>query len=237
MTPKYKNVLLKLSGEALQGEQGFGIDANTLQFIAHEIRSIHDLNINITIVIGGGNIFRGLKGKSHGVERVTGDYMGMLATIINSMALQSALESVGISTRVQTAIEMQKIAEPFIRRRALRHLEKGRIVIFGGGTGNPYFTTDTTAALRSSEMGSEILIKATKVNGIYDKDPLKHNDAVKYNTITYMEAISQNLGVMDMTAVSLCMENKVPILVLNMLEKDNIKRAVLGEKIGTLVHS
>lgn len=232
---KYKRVLLKISGEALQGSKGFGFDMEVLKSIGSEIKAIHDLGAQIAIVVGGGNIFRGGNTKDNGIHRVTGDQMGMLATVINAMAMQSVLENMGVITRVQTAIEMSKIAEPFIRRRAIRHLEKGRVVIFGGGTGNPFFTTDTTAALRASEINADIVMKATMVDGIYDKDPKKFNDAVFLPNLSYMEVIEKKLKVMDLTAVSLCMENKMPILVFNLNTNGNIQKAVIGENIGTLV--
>jgi uridylate kinase len=233
--PRFKRILLKISGEALQGSKDFGLDSTTIYSIAQEIKTVHELGIQVAVVLGGGNIFRGTQGEKQGLDRVTGDQMGMLATIINSMAMQSALENIGVHTRVQSAIEMQKIAEPFIRRRAIRHLEKNRVVIFGGGTGNPFFTTDTTAALRASEIGAEVMMKATQVDGIYDKDPKKFPDAKKYESLTYMEAISKKLAIMDLTAVSLCMENKMPILVFSLHQSGNIRKAVLGEKIGTFV--
>ncbi len=234
---KYKRILLKISGEALQGDQGHGINPETLVSFAKEIKNVHSLGVEIAIVVGGGNIFRGINSKELGVDRVTGDQMGMLATIINAVALQNALENIGVDTRVQTAIAMQKVAEPYIIRRTLRHLQKGRVVILGGGTGNPFFTTDTTAALRANEIGAEVLMKATMVDGIYDKDPKKHSDAVKYETLDYMEAISKKLKVMDLTAVSLCMENSVPILVFKLTGHDNIAKAVRGDIIGTLVNT
>lgn len=232
---QFKRILLKISGQALQGDQGYGIHAGTLKRISLEIRKVHDLGAEIAVVVGGGNIFRGMHGTNEGIDRVTGDQMGMLATIINAMALQSALENEGIDTRVQTAIEMQKIAEPFIRRRAIRHLEKRRVVILGGGTGNPFFTTDTTAALRASEIGADIVMKATLVDGIYDSDPNKNTGAKRFKTISYMDAISKKLRVMDLTAVSLCMDNKMPILVFNLNIQDNIFKAALGTAVGTLV--
>ena len=232
---QYKRILLKISGEALQGDRGYGLDPKTICFIAEEIKKVYELKVQMAIVIGGGNIFRGIHGEENGIDRVTGDQMGMLATIINSMALQNALEKVGIPTRVQTSIEMQKMAEPFIPRRAMRHLEKGRVVIFGGGTGNPFFSTDTAAALRASEIKADVVMKATRVDGVYDKDPKKNPDAKKYDSLSYMDAISNKLKVMDLTAVSLCMENKMPILVFNLLEKDNIQKAVQGETIGSFV--
>ncbi|GAA6324711.1 UMP kinase [Fusobacterium ulcerans] len=233
--PFYKRVLLKLSGEALMGDQEFGISSDVINSYAKQIKEIVDLGVEISIVIGGGNIFRGISGATQGVDRVTGDHMGMLATVINSLALQNAIEKLGVPTRVQTAIEMPKIAEPFIKRKAQRHLEKGRVVIFGAGTGNPYFTTDTAAALRAIEMNTEAVLKATKVDGIYDKDPVKYADAVKYNVVTYTEVLNKDLKVMDATAISLCRENKLPIVVFNSLEEGNIKKVIMGEKIGTVV--
>ena len=233
--PFYKRILLKLSGEALMGEQEFGISSEVIGSYARQIKEISELGVQISIVIGGGNIFRGLSGTEQGIDRVTGDHMGMLATVINSLALQNAIEQLGVPTRVQTAIEMPKIAEPFIKRKAQRHLEKGRIVIFGAGTGNPYFTTDTAAALRAIEINAEAVLKATKVDGIYDKDPVKYSDAVKYNEVSYTEVLSKDLRVMDATAISLCRENKLPIVVFNSLEEGNMKKVILGEKIGTVV--
>ena len=233
--PFYKRVLLKLSGEALMGEQEFGISSDVIASYARQIKEIADLGVEVSVVIGGGNIFRGLSGATQGVDRVTGDHMGMLATVINSLALQNSIEKLGVQTRVLTAIEMPKIAEPFIKRRAQRHLEKGRVVIFGAGTGNPYFTTDTAAALRAIEMNTEVVLKATKVDGIYDKDPVKYVDAVKYETVTYTEVLNKNLKVMDATAISLCRENKLPIIVFDSLTEGNIKRVIMGEKIGTTV--
>ena len=233
--PFYKRVLLKLSGEALMGDQEFGISSEVIASYARQIKEIADLGVEVSVVIGGGNIFRGLSGATQGVDRVTGDHMGMLATVINSLALQNSIEKLGVQTRVLTAIEMPKIAEPFIKRRAQRHLEKGRVVIFGAGTGNPYFTTDTAAALRAIEMNTEVVLKATKVDGIYDKDPVKYADAVKYETVTYTEVLNKNLKVMDATAISLCRENKLPIIVFDSLTEGNIKRVIMGEKIGTTV--
>ncbi|GAB6066487.1 UMP kinase [Aquifex pyrophilus] len=235
-SPRYKRVLLKLSGEAFAGEQGYGIDPSFLEYISHEIKGVYELGVQIAIVIGGGNIFRGFQGKEIGIDRATADYMGMLATVINALALQSALENhVNIPTRVLSAIEMRQIAEPYIRRRAIRHLEKGRIVIFAGGTGNPFFSTDTAAALRAAEIGAEVLIKATKVGGIYDKDPEKYKDAVLIKEISYLEVINKGLKVMDHTALTLCKENEIPIIVLNIREKGNLRKAVLGEEVGSLV--
>ena len=217
------------------GDQEFGISSDVINSYAKQIKEIVDLGVEVSIVIGGGNIFRGISGATQGVDRVTGDHMGMLATVINSLALQNAIEKLGVPTRVQTAIEMPKIAEPFIKRKAQRHLEKGRVVIFGAGTGNPYFTTDTAAALRAIEMNTEAVLKATKVDGIYDKDPIKYADAVKYNVVTYTEVLNKDLKVMDATAISLCRENKLPIVVFNSLEEGNIKKVIMGEKIGTVV--
>ncbi|MBE7537114.1 MAG: UMP kinase [Opitutaceae bacterium] len=234
---KYKRIVLKLSGEVLRGKSVDPIDASVLERICEQIKDIHQLGVQICVVIGGGNIFRGLAGEKRGVDRTTGDYMGMLATVINSLALMDCLEKMGVTTRVQSAIPMNQVAEPFILRRAIRHLEKGRVVIFAAGTGNPYFSTDTTAALRASEMHAEIIMKATKVDGIYDKDPKKHPNAVKFDEITFVDALRQRLNVMDSTAFSLCLDNNVPILVFDLNEKHAIRRAVLGEKIGTLVRS
>jgi len=234
--PKYKRVLLKLSGEALMGEQSFGIDADVVHRIAAEIKDVHGLGIQIGIVIGGGNIFRGLAASEKGFDRVSADHMGMLATVMNSLALQDALEKMDVYTRVQTAIEMSQVAEMFIRRRAIRHLEKGRVVIFAAGTGNPYFSTDTTAALRAMEIKAEVILKATKVDGIYDADPVKVKDAKFFTEITYLDVLTQGLGVMDTTAISLCMDNRVPIIVFNIKTKGNIKRVIQGDKIGSMVY-
>mgnify|MGYP003083805169 FL=1 len=234
-SPFYKKILLKLSGEALMGDQEFGISSDVITSYAKQIKEIVDLGVEVSIVIGGGNIFRGISGAAQGVDRVTGDHMGMLATVINSLALQNSIEKLGVPTRVQTAIEMPKVAEPFIKRRAQRHLEKGRVVIFGAGTGNPYFTTDTAAALRAIEMGTDVVIKATKVDGIYDKDPVKFADAKKYEKVTYNEVLAKDLKVMDATAISLCRENKLPIIVFNSLVEGNLKRVIMGENIGTTV--
>ncbi|HVW19885.1 MAG TPA: UMP kinase [Opitutaceae bacterium] len=235
---KYKRIILKLSGEVLRGgKSGDPIDAGILEKVSGQIKEIHELGVQICVVIGGGNIFRGLNGEKRGVDRTTGDYMGMLATVINGLALMDCLEKMGVTTRVQSAIPMNQIAEPFILRRAIRHLEKNRVVIFVAGTGNPYFSTDTTAALRASEMHAEILLKATKVDGIYDKDPKKHPDAVKYDEITFIDALKQRLNVMDSTAFSLCLDNSVPILVFDLGAEHAILQAVTGKKVGTLVHS
>jgi uridylate kinase len=232
---KYKRIVLKLSGEVLRGHSTDPIDPAVLERICSQIKEIHELGVQVGVVIGGGNIFRGLSGEQKGVDRTTGDYMGMLATVINSLALMDCLEKMGVTTRVQSAIPMNQVAEPFILRRAIRHVEKGRVVIFAAGTGNPYFSTDTTAALRASEMHADIIMKATKVDGIYDKDPKKHSDAVRYDEISYVDALRQRLNVMDSTAFSLCLDNQVPILVFDLNAPHAIRRAVLGEKIGTLV--
>src|ERR1700677_5153309 len=234
---KYRRILLKLSGEALGGENGFGIDAASLHEMARQIAEVREMGVQVVVVAGGGNIYRGASGGERGIERATGDYMGMLATIINSLALQDALEKLGVATRVQTAITMPQVAETFIRRRAVRHLEKGRVVIFGGGTGNPYFSTDTAAALRANEIGAEVILKATKVDGIYDCDPKKNPQAKRYVNITYLQALQQQLNVMDSTAFSLCMDNKMPIIVFDFFKPHNLKRVVMGETIGTLVTS
>jgi uridylate kinase len=233
--PKYRRVLLKLSGEALGGESGQGISPESVRDMAQQIGEVRELGVEVVIVIGGGNIFRGLAGSERGIERATGDYMGMLATVINSLALQDALEKDGVATRVQTAITMMQVAEPFIRRRAVRHLEKGRVVIFGAGTGNPYFSTDTAAALRANEMGAEVILKATKVDGIYDKDPKKNPGAKRFTQVSYLDALQKQLKVMDSTAFSLCMDNKMPIIVFDLFKPHNLKRVVMGEKVGTLV--
>ena len=233
--PCYKRVLLKLSGEALAGKQGYGIDPDVIRSIATEIQGVVDLGVQVAIVIGGGNIFRGIAASSMGMDRASADYMGMLATVMNSLALQDALEKVGVITRVQSAIEMQEIAEPYIRRRAVRHLEKGRVVIFGAGTGNPFFTTDTAASLRAIEIGAEIILKATKVDGVYDSDPETNQDATKYQQLTYLDVLKQGLQVMDSTATSLCMDNELPILVFNLTTRGNIERVVCGQQIGTIV--
>lgn len=233
--PSYKRILLKLSGEALAGEQGFGINAKIIQDIAKGVAAAHEAGVQIGIVIGGGNIVRGVAASASGMDRASADYMGMLATCINALALQDALEKVNVYTRVQTAIEMAEIAEPYIRRRAIRHLEKGRVVIFAAGTGNPYFTTDTAAALRAMEIDAEVIMKATKVDGVYDKDPKKYPDATMFDELSYIEVLNRRLNVMDSTAISLCMDNSLPILTFNLRDPANILRAVKGEKIGTLV--
>ncbi len=232
---KYRRIILKLSGEVLRGKSGDPIDATTLERTCRQVKEIYDLGVQICVVIGGGNIFRGLAGEKRGVDRTTGDYMGMLATVINGLALMDCLEKMGVTTRVQSAIPMNQIAEPFILRRAIRHLEKGRVVIFVAGTGNPYFSTDTTAALRASEMHADIILKATKVDGVYDKDPKKFHDAVRYDEITFIDALKQRLNIMDSTAFSLCLDNNVPILVFDLNSEHALLRAVSGKKIGTLV--
>ena len=231
----YQRILLKLSGEVLAGEEGFGIDPAKATQLALEVKSIHDLGIDIGLVIGAGNIFRGMQAAAKGMQRVTGDYLGMLATIMNAICVQDALENLGTVTRTLSAITVAQIAEPYIRRRAIRHLEKGRIVVVAGGTGNPYFTTDTAAALRATELGAEVLIKGTKVDGVYDKDPVVHSDAIKYDRVSYKEAIQKELRIMDMTAISLCKENSLPIKVFNINRNGDLKKLILGEPIGTLV--
>ena len=234
-TIKYRRILLKLSGEALAGEQGYGIDPDVINGIAAEIKEVSALGVEIAVVIGGGNIFRGLAASSKGMDRASADYMGMLATVMNSLAMQDALEKQGVVTRVQSAIDMQQIAEPYIRRRAVRHLEKGRVVIFSAGTGNPYFTTDTAASLRAMEINAEVILKATKVDGVYSADPKKDKNAVKLPTLTYLDVLQKGLQVMDATATSLCMDNNLPMIIFDMTQRDNIKKVVLGEKIGTIV--
>jgi uridylate kinase len=235
---KYKRVVLKLSGEVLRGgKSGDPIDGPVLERICAQVKEVHDLGVETCVVIGGGNIFRGVLGEKRGVDRTTGDYMGMLATVINGMAIMDCLEKMGVMTRVQSAIPMNQVAEPFILRKAVRHLEKGRVVIFVAGTGNPYFSTDTTAALRASEIHADVIMKATKVDGIYDKDPKKYTDAVKYDEITYIDALRQRLNVMDSTAFSLCMDNAIPIIVFDLNDPSAIRKAVTGEKVGTLVRS
>ena len=232
---KYSRILLKLSGEALAGENGHGISLDVLNTISFEVKELIEMGVEVAIVIGGGNIHRGVAGATVGMDRTTSDHMGMLATVINSLALQDSMERNGINTRVLTAIDMQEIAEPYIRRRAVRHLEKKRVVIFTAGTGNPYFTTDTAAALRANEIDADVIMKATKVDGIFDKDPMKFKDAVKIDKIKYIDVLSKGLAVMDSTAISLCMDNEIDILVFNMFEKGNIKRAVMGDNTGTIV--
>ncbi len=235
--PKYKRILLKLSGEALMGEQSYGVDPNVIETIAQEVKEVAALGVEVALVIGGGNIFRGVAASAKGMERTTADYVGMLATIMNSLALQDALETKDVKTRVLSAIEMKELCEPYIRRRAVRHLEKGRIVIFAAGTGNPYFTTDTAASLRAMEIGASIILKGTKVDGVYDKDPVKEEGAKKYEELSFMKVLKDGLKVMDATAISLCMDNDLPIVVFNIKEKGNIKKAVMGENIGTFVSS
>jgi uridylate kinase len=232
---KYRRILLKLSGEALAGELAYGVSTDVVRFIAEEVRDIHHLGVQTGLVIGGGNIFRGVEASTKGMDRASADYMGMLATVINGLALQDALEKAGVDTRVQTAIEMREVAEPFIRRRALRHLEKGRVVIFVGGTGNPYFTTDTAAALRAMEINAEVVFKATRVGGVYTADPKKDPTATKFDELTYIEVLSRRLKVMDSTAISLCMDNGFPIVVFNLLEKGRLRQLVFGERVGTVV--
>lgn len=234
---KYKRILLKLSGEALMGQKQFGIDNDRLKQYAEEIKTVVDAGLEVAIVIGGGNIFRGVQAEEGGMERTQGDYMGMLATVINSMALQSALESIGVDTRLQSAIELKQIAEPFIRRRAVRHLEKGRVVIFGGGTGNPFFTTDSAASLRAIEIDADVILKGTRVDGIYTADPEKDRNAKRFETITFDEVYEKGLKVMDMTAITLCNENKLPIVVFDMNKKGNLRRLISGEDVGTLVNA
>jgi uridylate kinase len=233
--PRYKRILLKISGEILTGEKDYGIDPVVIGQIGQEIKEVVSLGVEVAIVIGGGNIFRGVAASSKGMDRATADYMGMLATVLNGLALQDALEKIDVHTRVQTAIEMREIAEPYIRRRAMRHLEKGRVVIFAAGTGNPFFTTDTTASLRATEIGAEVILKATKVDGIYDADPLLHEGARKYEELTYLDVLKKQLKVMDSTAISLCMDQHIPIIVFSLKERGNIQRVVLGEKVGTEV--
>jgi len=234
---KYKRILLKLSGEVFGGKRKYGIDLPVLNVVAEEIKNVRKAGADVAIVVGGGNIFRGVAGAIKGIDRATGDYMGMLATVINSLALQDALERIGVPSRVQSAIEMRAIAESFIRRRAIRHMEKGRVIILAAGTGNPYFSTDTTAALRAAELDVEVILKATKVGGVYDKDPMLHREAKKFKKISHMELIQRRLKVMDTTAASLCMDNGIPIIVLNLTKKGNVKRAVLGREVGTLVET
>jgi len=234
--PVYKRIVLKLSGEALAGQMGYGIDAGMIATIAEQVKEVVELGVEVAVVVGGGNIWRGISGSAKGIDRATADYMGMLATVMNSLALQDALEKIDVPTRVQTSINMQQVAEPYIRRRAMRHLEKGRVVIFAAGTGNPYFSTDTTAALRAAEIEAEVILMAkNKVDGVYSADPFVDSSAVKYETLTYLEMLNQNLGVMDSTASSLCMDNDIPLIVFSISEKGNIRRVVQGEKIGTTI--
>ena len=233
--PVYQRVLLKLSGEAMMGDQEYGIDPRVVQTVAREVQEVQALGVEVAIVIGGGNIYRGVAASAEGMDRTSADHMGMLATVINSLALQDAMEKIGIFTRVLSAIEMNRIAEPYIRRRAVRHLEKGRVVIFAGGTGNPFFTTDTAAALRAMEVKSQVILKATKVDGVYDRDPMIHPQARKFEKLSYIEVLNLGLRIMDATAISLCMENRLPIIVFNLAQRGNIKRVVLGRKIGTII--
>lgn len=233
--PIYKRIVLKLSGEALAGEKGFGIDQDTVNCIARQIKEVHNYGVQVAIVVGGGNIWRGVVGSAKGMERATADYMGMLATVINSLSLQDALEKLGVVTRVQSAIELRQIAEPYIRRRAIRHLEKGRVVIFAGGTGNPYFSTDTTAALRAAEIEADVILMAKKVDGVYDSDPRKNPDAKLFRDLRYIDVLNKGLEVMDSTATSLCMDNQLPIIVFNLNEKGNIVKVIKGEALGTYV--
>ena len=234
-SPKYKRILLKLSGEAFKGEREYGIDPKFLTYLANEIKNIHELNIQIGIVIGGGNIFRGIAASANGMDRVTADYTGMLATIMNAIALQDALKKIKLDVRVQSAIEIKQVAELFVLQKSIKHLEKNRIVIFSGGTGNPYFTTDTTAALRAAEIKAEAIFKATKVDGVYSKDPKKHADAIKYDSLSFQDVLSQEIAVMDSTAIALCKDNNIPIMVFDIFKKGNISRAVAGESIGSLI--
>lgn len=235
--PKYKRILLKLSGEAFQGEESCGISHGILEMVSEEINDVHALGVETAVVIGGGNIFRGVAGASTGMDRSTADYMGMLATVINALALQDSLERRNIVTRVQTALEIKQVAEPYIRRRAIRHLEKGRVVILAAGTGNPFFTTDTAATLRALEIGAEVILKATKVDGVYDRDPMRYENATKFKELSYMEVLKRELKIMDATAISLCMEGDIPIVVFNLFDHGNIKRIVVGEEIGTTLRS
>lgn len=234
-TPKYKRVLLKVSGEILRGSRSLGIDPDLLGRISQQVKQVHDLGVEIAVVVGGGNIFRGLPAAKGGMERASADYMGMLATVINALALQDCLEKMGMFTRVMTALHMEQVAEPFIRRRAIRHMEKGRVIILAAGTGNPYFTTDTAAALRAIELEADVLLKGTKVDGVYELDPRLEPNAKKFDSLTYLEILSKELKIMDATAVSLCMDNRLPILVFNLMEDENLEKIILGEKIGTLV--
>ncbi|NLC76648.1 MAG: UMP kinase [Clostridia bacterium] len=233
--PKYRRVVLKLSGEALAGEQGFGLEHAMLRTVAEQVKDVTELGVEVAVVVGGGNLWRGVAGSNQGMDRATADYLGMLATVMNALALQDAFEQNGIDTRVQTAIEMRAIAEPYIRRRAIRHLEKGRVVIFAAGTGNPYFSTDTTAALRAAEIEAEVILMAKKVDGVYDSDPVKNPQAKRFERLSYIEVLNKGLGVMDSTAASLCMDNNIPIIVFNLKQKGNILKVVLGEEIGTIV--
>jgi len=231
----FKRILLKLSGEALMGKEGYGIDPAVVKEVAEQIKEVHDHGVALALVVGGGNIYRGMRAEQQGINRATGDYMGMIATVMNAIVLQDCLESMGVETRVQSALDIREVAEPYIRRKAIRHLEKKRVVIFAGGTGNPFFTTDTAAVLRALEVKAEVIMKATKVNGVYDRDPEQHPDAVFFPEITYMEVLQRDLRVMDATAISLCMEQQLPIIVFNLRERGNMKRVILGERVGTVV--
>jgi uridylate kinase len=233
--PIFKRIILKISGEVLIGEDGYGISSEVISGISREIKEVMELGVQVAVVVGGGNLFRGVDASLKGMDRTSADYMGMLATVINSLAFQDALEKIGVFTRVQSAIEMRQVAEPYIRRRAIRHLEKARVVIFAGGTGNPYFSTDTAASLRAMEIGADALLKATKVEGVYDSDPMKNKDAVKFDRLSYIDVLKENLRVMDATAISLCMDNQLPIIVFNIRKEGNIVRAVMGEKLGTII--
>jgi len=233
--PRFKRIILKISGEVLVGEEEYGISSRVISAISREIKEVTTRGVQVAVVVGGGNLFRGVDASSRGMDRATADYMGMLATVINGLALQDALEKAGVPTRVQSAIEMRQVAEPYIRRRALRHMEKARVVIFAGGTGNPYFSTDTAASLRAMEIGADVLLKATKVDGVYDSDPMKNKEALKFDRLSYIDVLKKNLRVMDATAVSLCMDNHLPIIVFNARKKGNILRAVMGEKVGTII--
>lgn len=232
---KYDRILLKLSGEAMATDKGFGLDPTRAAYVASVVKSVHSLGVQVSVVIGAGNLWRGAIGMEMGMDRTTADHMGMIATVMNSLALRDALEQAGVPTRVQTSIEMRAIAEPYIRLRAIRHMEKGRVVIFGGGTGNPYFTTDSAGALRANEINAQVLIKGTKVNGVYDSDPMKNPEAVKYDQLSYIDALNSRLKVMDSTAISLCMDNEMPIVVLDLWEKESINRLLMGENVGTLI--
>ncbi len=231
----YKRIIFKISGEALMGEKDYGIDAGVIEELSQGIKEVHDLGVEVAVVVGGGNIFRGLTASATGMDRASADYMGMLATIINALAIQDTLEKLGVFTRVLSAIEMQEVAEPYIRRRAIRHLEKGRVVIFAAGTGNPYFTTDTAASLRAMEIHADVILKGTKVDGVYDSDPLKNKDARMFDTLSYIDVLKKNLKVMDSTAITLCMDNDLPIIVFNLRKRGNLRKIVLGEKVGTIV--
>ncbi|NIS59421.1 MAG: UMP kinase [Proteobacteria bacterium] len=233
--PKFKRIILKISGEVLVGKEGYGISSEVIRGISGEIKEVMELGVQVAVVVGGGNLFRGIDASSRGMDRTSADYMGMLATVINSLALQDALEKIGVFTRVQSAIEMRQVAEPYIRRKAIRHLEKTRAVIFAGGTGNPYFSTDTAASLRAVEIGADALLKATKVDGVYDSDPMENRDAVKFDQLSYIDVLKENLRVMDATAISLCMDNQLPIIVFDVKKEGNIVRAVMGEKLGTII--